>query len=302
LRERSESTLRPSASRLLAQRLAVPFLVIASLLLIVLGKADLIMFERVRVAATDLAEPILAALASPAASVATGVSHVEGLFDLYGQNQRLRQENDRLLQWQTVARRLAAENEQLRALTRYRPSGATFSIAAQVIANSGGAFARNVLIDAGTRDGVARGQAALTGEGLVGRVAEVGQRTARILLLSDLNSRIPVVVGTSGQHAVLAGDNSAQPLLLFLPGNSAVKVGDRVVTGGAEGVFPPDLPVGTVASIDGDAVRVAPFAALARLDYVRVVDLGLSAFLPQPVAPPPAPHPGSKPRPNPIQR
>ncbi len=302
MRERSESTLRPSASRLLAQRLAVPFLVIASLLLIVLGKADLIMFERVRVAATDLAAPVLAALASPAASVAAGVSHVEGLFDLYQQNQRLREENERLLQWQTVARRLAAENEQLRALTRYQPSGATFSIAAQVIANSGGAFARNVLIDAGARDGVARGQAAITGEGLVGRVAEVGERTARILLLSDLNSRIPVVVGAAGQHAVLAGDNSAEPLLLFLPGNGAVKIGDRVVTGGAEGVFPPDLPVGTVASIDGNTVRVAPFAALARLDYLRVVDLGLSAFLPQPVAPPPVSRAGGKPRVNPIQR
>ena len=64
-----------------------------------------------------------------------------------------------------------------------------------------------------------------------------------------------------------------------------MKVGDRVVTGGAQGVFPPDLPVGIVASIDGDTVRVAPYAELARLDYVRIVDLGLSAFLPQPVAP-----------------
>jgi rod shape-determining protein MreC len=301
LREHPESSLRPSASRQLAQRLMVPFLVVASLVLIVLGKADLIMFERVRVAATDLVAPVLAALASPTGSVASGVSHVEGLFDLYEENQRLREENDRLLQWQTVARRLAAQNEQLRALTQYQPSGASFSIAAQVIANSGGAFARNVLIDVGEREGVARGQAAVTGEGLVGRVAEVGQRTARILLLSDLNSRIPVVVGTSGQRAVLAGDNSAEPLLLFLPGSGSVKVGDRVVTGGAEGVFPPDLPVGTVASINGDTVRVAPFAALARLDYVRVVDLGLSAFLPQPVAPPPAPRIGAKPRVTPIQ-
>lgn len=294
MRERSESPLRPSASRLLAQRLAVPFLVLASLLLIVLGKADLIMFERVRVAAADLMAPILAALASPAASVANGVSHVEGLFDLYEENLRLRQDNERLMQWQTVARRLAAENEQLRALTHYQPRGANLSITAQVIANSGGAFARNVLVDAGAREGVTRGQAGMTGEGLIGRVAEVGERTARILLLSDLNSRIPVVVGASGQRAVLAGDNSAEPLLLFLPANNPVKIGDRVVTGGAEGVFPPDLPVGTVASIDGDRVRVAPFAALAKLDYVRIVDLGLSAFLPQPVAPPPAPRAAGK--------
>ncbi len=296
MRERSDSTLRTTASRLLAQRLAVPFLVIASLLLIVLGKADLIVFERVRVAAADFFAPALAALASPAASVAAGVSHMQGLFDLYEENVRLRADNERLMQWQAVARRLEAENEQLRALTHYQPRGANFSITVQVIANSGGAFARNVLVDAGARDGVVRGQAGMAGEGLIGRVAEVGERTARILLLSDFNSRIPVVVGASGQRAVLAGDNSAEPLLLFLPVNNAVKVGDRVVTGGAEGVFPPDLPVGVVASVQGERVRVAPFAELARLDYVRIVDLGLSAFLPQPVAPAPAPRakPGTK--------
>lgn len=285
MRERSDLFVRINASRVIAQRLAVPFLVVVSLLLIGIGKADLIVVERARVAVSDLMAPILAALASPAASVASGVRHVEGLFSLYDENQRLREDNDRLMRWQAVARRLALENAQLRALTHYRPRDASVEIAAQVIANSGGAFARNVLVDAGARDGVARGQAGMTGEGLIGRVAEVGERTARILLLSDLNSRIPVVVGASGQHAILAGDNSAEPLLLFLPAGSNVKVGDRVVTGGAQGVFPPDLPVGTVASIDGDTVRVAPSAELARLDYVRIVDLGLSAFLPRPLVP-----------------
>jgi rod shape-determining protein MreC len=294
LRERSEPTLRITASRLLAQRLAVPFLVVVSLLLIVLGKADLIVFERVRVAAADFVAPVLAALASPAASVANGVRHVEGLFALYDENVRLREANDRLLQWQTVARGLATENAQLRALSHYQPRGANFSVVAQVIADSGGAFARNVLVDAGARDGVARGQAGMTCEGLIGRVAEVGDRTARILLLSDLNSRIPVVVGSTGQRAVLAGDNSAEPLLLFLPADNSLKVGDRIVTGGAEGVFPPDLPVGTVASIGGGQVRVAPYAELARLDYVRIVDLGLSAFLPQPLVPRPVPRAGAK--------
>ena len=300
MRERSGSTLRPSAQRLLAQRLGVPFLVLASLLLIVLGKADLIMFERARVAAADFVAPVLSALARPAASLASGARHFEGLFDLYQENRRLREDNDRLMQWQTAARRLATENAELRALTRYQPRGASFSITAQVIANSGGAFARNVLVDAGARDGVVRGQAAVTGEGLIGRVAEVGERTARILLLSDLNSRIPVVVGASRQRAVLAGDNSAEPLLLFLAGNNAIRIGDRVVTGGAEGVFPPDLLVGVVASISGEKARVTPDAELARLDFVTIVDLGLSAFLPQPV-PAPAPRAGAN-RPGLIQR
>lgn len=294
LRERSGLTLRTGASRVLTQRLAVPFLIVVSLVLIVIGKADLVMVDRVRVAASDVMAPVLTALARPAASLAAQVRNLQGLFALYQENARLREDNERLMQWQALARRLATENERLRALSHYQPRGATFSVTAQVIAVSGGAFARSVLVDAGTRDGVARGQAALTGEGLIGRVAEVGERTARILLLSDLNARIPVVVGASGQHAMLAGDNSNQPLLQFLPLNSQIKVGDRVVTGGAQGVFPPDLPLGTVASIEHGQVRVAPYAALTRIDYVRIVDLGLSAFLPQPVAPP-IPHAAARP-------
>jgi rod shape-determining protein MreC len=294
LRERSGLTLRTGASRVLAQRLAVPFLIVVSLVLIVVGKADLVMVARIRVATGDVMAPVLTALARPAASLAAEVRNMQGLFALYRENARLRQDNERLMQWQALARRLATENERLRALSQYQPRGAKFSVTAQVVAVSGGAFARSVLVDAGTRDGVARGQAVSTGEGLIGRVAEVGERTARILLLSDLNSRIPVVVGASGQHAMLAGDNSNQPLLQFLPLNSPVKVGDRVVTGGAQGVFPPDLPVGTIASIDRGQVRVAPYAALTRIDYVRIVDLGLSAFLPQAVAPP-TPHAAAKP-------
>jgi rod shape-determining protein MreC len=269
------------------QRFAVPLLVVLSLLLIVLGKADVLLYERVRVATADLMAPVLAMLARPAAAVAGGVEHIHGLLALYDENQRLREENARLMRWQEVARRLADENVSLRNITRYAPAGAMHWVTAQVIANSGGAFARNVLIDAGASDGIARGQAGVTGEGLIGRVAEIGAHTARILLLTDLNSRVPVVIEPSRERAVLAGDNSDEPRLLYLQAKSEAKVGDRVVTGGAEGVFPPDLPVGVIASIEGDTVRVEPYAELSRFDYVRIVDLGLSGFLPQSAVPPP---------------
>ena len=107
---------------------------------------------------------------------------------------------------------------------------------------------RTVLVNAGTDDRVARGQAAITGEGLVGRLTEVGNRAARVLLITDLNSRIPVTIESSHANAVLAGDNSERPRLLYLPSPDAVKIGDRIVTSGEGGVFPPGLPVGVVAA------------------------------------------------------
>ncbi len=252
---------------------------------IVLGKADIVVFERLRVAVADAAAPILGAVTQPIETAASGVRNLEAMFGVYRDNQRLRDENARLLQWQEVARRLEAENAQLRGLVKFAPESALRYVSARVIANSGGGFARNVLVDAGSRDGVARGQAALTGEGLAGRVAEVGERAARILLVTDLNSRIPVVFDESRHRAVMAGDNSDQPRLLYVPANVEVKVGERIVTGGAGGVFPPGLPVGVVASVEGSVIRVEPLAELSRLEYVRIVDFGLEGVLPQSAVP-----------------
>jgi rod shape-determining protein MreC len=295
LRERSGTVDRFTAPfRAAAQRAAVPFLIFLSAMFIVLGKADIVLFERLRVAVADAAAPILQAVAQPIATAATGVRNIEGIFSVYNENQRLRDENARLLQWQEVARRLEAENTRLRGLVKFTPEAPVRDVAARVIGNSGGAFARNVLVNAGSRDGVNRGQAAATGEGLVGRIAEVGDHSARVLLVSDLNSRIPVVLDDTRERAVMAGDNSDQPRLLYLRANAAVKVGERIVTGGAGGVFPPGIPVGVVASVEGGVVRVEPYAELSRLEFVRIVDFGLEGVLPQSAVPLPKAAKGAK--------
>jgi rod shape-determining protein MreC len=281
--------------RAAAQRLALPFLVVVSVGLIVLGKADILLVERFRADLNDALAPVFQVIAQPINMVASGVRRFEDHFTVYEENQKLREENARLLQWQEVAQRLETENEELRQMLHFEPQGVRGYITGRVIANSGGAFLRNVLIDVGERQGVERGQAALGGEGVAGRVTEVGSRAARVLLLTDLNSRVPVVVEDTRERAVLAGDNTSRPRLLYLPEKSAVQVGDRVVTAGSGGIFPPGLPVGAVSSIDGGVVRVEPEAELSHLDFVRIVDFGLGAgVLPQSVIPPPKPAHGAR--------
>ncbi len=273
--------------RATAQRLTLPFLVFVSTMLVVFGKTDLLLYEGVRAAVSDRMAPILEAVSQPVATVTGALRAVSDAIDVYRDNANLREENARLLQWQEVARRLASENAELRQVTKLVPQDTVSSISGRVIADSGGAFARNVLVNVGLGDGVERGQAAMTGDGLVGRVAEVGQRTARILLLTDLNSHIPVEFEDTHERAVLEGDNSEEPLLVYLPPKIEAKVGERIVTGGEGGVFPPGLPVGVVSSVSGDVIRVEPLAELARLEVVRIVDFGLSGVLPQSAVPAP---------------
>jgi rod shape-determining protein MreC len=276
------------AMRAAAQRFALPLLVVVSVGLIVIGKADILLIERARTDLNDALAPVFGAIAQPLSAVASAVRRFGDHFVVYEENQRLREENARLLQWQEVAQRLETENDELRQMLHFTPQGVRGYITGRVIANSGGAFLRNVLIDVGDRQGVERGQAALGGEGVAGRVTEVGTRASRVLLLTDLNSRVPVVLQDTRERAVLAGDNTSRPRLLYLPEKSAVQVGDHVVTAGSGGIFPPGLPVGAVSSIDGGVVRVEPEAELSHLDYVRIVDFGLSAsVLPQSVIPAP---------------
>ena len=230
----------------------------------------------------DGAAPALDVLSRPAAALATAAHRVLGFMTVYSDNVRLAEENERLLGWQQVALRLSAENAQLRDLTKLVPEPRISFVTARVVADSGGAYVRTLMIDAGRDNGVARGQAAMTGEGLVGRVSEVGARAARILLITDLNSRVPVAVDGTRQRAILAGDNSARPSLRYVDAGGGIKIGDRIVTSGQGGVFPPGLPVGFVVSVDSEAPQVEPYAALTRLDYLRVVDYGLAEALPNP--------------------
>lgn len=269
----------------IGQRFALPILVLASVVMIVLGKADALLFERLRSVFSDTASPVLRVVSEPVAVVDAAVARFHDIVALYDENGRLREENSRLLQWQQVAQQLMAENGRLRDLLKLAPDPATSFISSRVIANSGGSFVRSVLIDAGSGEGVTRGQAAITGEGLVGRVTEVGDRASRILLLTDLNSRIPVAFDSTRERAVMAGDNSDQPRLLYVSAGAPVNIGDRIVTSGNGGIFPPGLPVGVVAAIEDGVVRIDPYAELSRLDYLRVVNYGLSGVLPQPVEP-----------------
>ncbi len=263
----------------LLQRFAFLSLIGLTFALMLIGKADTVLVERARMAVSDAVTPILRVMAEPAAAISQFVTNVRELAAIREQNADLRETNQRLLEWQAVAQKLENENRQLRGLlgTVYEPEAR--SVSARVVADSGGAFAQSILITAGSRDGVAKGQAVVTGEGLVGRVTQSGFRSARVLLITDINSRIPVRVGEAGDRAILAGDNSPRPQLNYLGMKSAVAPGDRIVTSGDAGAFPPGLPVGRVVVADETRVLVEPFAARDRLQYVEVLDFGLSGIL-----------------------
>ncbi|KJS39149.1 MAG: rod shape-determining protein MreC [Rhodospirillaceae bacterium BRH_c57] len=279
VKQPSPSPSRLGALRSLVGRFAFLALVGSAFALMLLGKADTALIERLRGMVSDTVVPALEIVSRPAASVAKVIDNVREMAAIREQNALLREENERLLRWQAAARLLEAENDSLKDLLNYVPDPRASFVTARVVADTGGAFAHSVLITAGERELVEKGQAVVSGHGLVGRVAEAGKRSARVLLVTDINSRIPVVVGAGRLRGILAGDNTDRPRILYLRTPGAVSPGDRVMTSGAAGAFPPGLPVGVVSSVEETAIRIEPFLKRERLEFVRVVDYGMTGIL-----------------------
>jgi rod shape-determining protein MreC len=270
---------RRSLSRLavplkaLVDRFAFGTLIVVSVVLLIVSKADVRLLEAVDSRVSDLLTPALEVAVRPIEASRQVARQVGELVALRAENAQLREQNRRLLEWQGAARQLAIENASLRQLLHgvaedQHPTAVT----ARVVADAGGPFVQTVLVNAGAEQGVAKGMAAVNERGLAGRVIEVGRRSARVLLLTDFNSRIPVMVEPSRDQAILAGDNSREPGLVFLPLNPRLSLGDRVVTSGRGGLLPPGLEIGVVSAIGDQKVTVTPLVDWDRLAYLRLLD------------------------------
>ena len=279
MKQRTSTIGAASPFKIWLQRFAFVLLLSIAFMTLLVGKADTVVVSRARMAMIDLLAPVLEAVSTPIQTIQRVASDVTDYVRLADENRALKQQNETLLEWQRVARELQVQNDSLRNLLHFVPEPKATYISAPIIADSSSGFIRSVVILAGMRDGVTKGQAAMTGKGLAGRVLEVGYRASRVLLLTDINARIPVIIDRTRDQAVLAGDNSPRPELHYLPRDVDIKVGDQVVTSGAGGTFPAGLPVGSVEAVVDGHIRVRPFADLARLEYLRLVNYALPGIL-----------------------
>ena len=261
------------------QRSANLLLILAAAGVLIIGRADMINLENVRVQLVDAAAPIIDLIGRPVEAVNSTIRKVKEIYLVFDTNQKLRDDRNKLLHWQSLARKLEVENRALKRLLNFEEGLETRFITSRVIADPGGAFAHSLILNAGEKVGVRKGQAALTGDGLIGRISGVGRRSSRLLLITDLNSRIPVVVEATRTRAVMAGTNKGRPKLIHIPTGAVIAIGDRIVTSGHGGVFPVGLPVGVVAAISDSGIEIQPYVNRNRIEYVRVLDYGLSGII-----------------------
>jgi len=227
--------------------------------------------EQFRARLTDKVVPSFEWALAPVAAFANMIEGYQSYQKLYRQNQELRRELQQMKAWKEAALQLEQKNAKLLDLNKVRLDPKLTHVTGVVLADSGSPFRQSVLVNVGARDGIQDGWATMDGIGLVGRISGVGDRTARVILLTDSNSRIPVSIQPSGQRAILAGDNSPAPPLEFLEKPELVRPGDSVISSGDGGVFPAGLLVGRVAQGTDGRLRVRLAADYERLEYLRVL-------------------------------
>ena len=253
------------------KRLLLGFLVLCLVGLFLLWRIDSPRVERFRAQVIDNVVPSFEWAMAPVTGTVNILRDFQSYQRIYQQNQELRRELQQMKAWKEAALQLEQENARLLDLNNVQLDPRLTFVTGVVLADSGSPFRQSVLINVGGRDGIVDGWAAMDGLGLVGRISGVGANTARVILLTDTSSRVPVTIQPSGQQALLIGDNTASPPIDFIEAPDKVRPGDRVLTSGDGEVFPAGLLVGQVAEDPGGRMRVRLAADYQRLEFLRVL-------------------------------
>jgi len=216
--------------------------------------------------------------------------HYVFLVHLQKENGLLRKRMAELQEENHQAKEMVLAHERLRKLLDFREKMPTSTIAAQVIGQDPTSWFKSVTINKGERDGVHKGMAVISPEGVIGQILKTSPDYATVLLMTDYNSAIDAIVQRTRAKAIVEGKEENRCQLKYLLRTEEVEVGDIVITSGLGGIFPKGLTIGEVRSVDKKGHGVFQYA-----DLVPSVDLTkLEEVLVLAISPPPPPQPQEK--------
>ncbi len=262
--------------------IGIAAIIIISFCFFILWRIDNPRAELIRIAVIDKIVPNLDWAITPATKVSQMAQNFQNYKRLYDQNQELRNELQKMRSWREAALQLEQENARLLDLNKVKLNPKLNYVSGKILVDSGNIFRQSAIINLGSLDGIVEGWAAMDGLGLVGRISGVGKKTSRVLFLTDTSSNVPVLIKPSNQRAILSGDNSIQPNLLFIENNKQIQPGDRILTSGDGGVFPANLLIGQVSLNNLNQFKAQLSANFSGLEYLRIIRHSPNATINQP--------------------
>ncbi len=239
-------------------------------------------FDRLHAAAVGAVAPVLETLGKPVELFRNSKDGVTDVFTAIDQNKKLKADLEAVGGLREELGRLRAENTYLRRMLHVVSDLPANFVTAKVIGSVGGTFSHSIIINAGSVEGLEKGMSVFSEMALVGRIQEVQEHTATILLTTDINSRVPGITELSRERVVVSGMNEANLSLLYVQEDSLIAKGEKVLTTADGEYFPAGKVIGTVENIEGTHVTIAPFFQRHKLEYVAVAKFDLPRVEPQP--------------------
>ena len=208
-------------------------------------------------------------ISTPSKSFSNFSVYIKEHINLYSNYIELKKENNELKNDITKSGFLELENTQLRKLIEEQVASPSNLVSARVMLDKTSPYLNSFIINTGSNKNIKNGMAVLDGKNFIGRIVDVNFFSSRVLLVSDLNSRIPVIIEPSASHAILNGRGKNEPTLEYLPENHNVKDGDKVYTSGKEGIFTPGIPIGEV-KFNNDLIQVLLFSDLSQITFINI--------------------------------
>jgi len=250
-----------------AQKFSLIFLIIIASVIFFLDVYGFGFMKPVRSLINDGIYRVSLVASSPSKFVPKATGSVTNLLNIKNENERLKQELEIYKQKELNVEYLTNQNKNLKKILE--SDDTLFEkniILSKVLIDKSSPYLKSIIINRGSKSGLLKGMPVTDKEFLIGRIVETNYLSSRVLLLNDLNSRIPVTFGEDGVQAILKGSGGSKPVLEYLPEGYIVEEGIDVFTSGKDGIFFPGSPIGTTTA-DG---QVKLFSEPSQLSFVKV--------------------------------
>ncbi|MFM7703065.1 MAG: rod shape-determining protein MreC [Alphaproteobacteria bacterium] len=257
---------------LIFRKVEAIFFVFLSIILLVTSRVNKDYTNKINEFFINVSSPIVSIVSFPINTSFDLILNFNQLILAKKENEKLKSELIKLQNFYISSLGIHQENKELRNALNFVKSKTENYKIARIIGISNKIFDNKILIDSGLDRGVEEGQIVTGDRAVIGRVAEVFNEKSRILLLTDSNSRIPIIASRTRNRGIISGNNSGLMEILYLPKNHQINLGDKIFTSSDGDVIPPGLLVGIVKRIDKNSVYVAPIENIGSLNIVSIID------------------------------
>jgi rod shape-determining protein MreC len=255
-----------------AKNIEEPLFIFICLIFIITSKINHQISNNISMTIVEYSTPITRAICAPFNAMVDVFVNFQELMNIRKRNVSLMQENQKLKSLYIKSLNIHQENQEIKKVVNYAAPQSSQFVVAHLISKPHQIFSRSVFIDAGENHQIKEGNIVTGNNALVGRIDQVSGNRSRVLLATNINSRIPVLISGATIKGILAGNNSDLMEILYLEKDHPVKVGDMVFTSGDGDAIPAGILVGVITKTDQRHAYAKMIENVKNLDVVSIIN------------------------------